>query len=322
MARRVVIVIGGPVRALEVAGATDVLSAAHTAGKPAYALEIVSGDGGWVRTNSVLRLATQAVTAASTEGIDTVFVAGAPPTTGALDPASMDWLQRAAPGARRVAGIGTGTFILAELGVLDGRRATTHWAAREQFAQSHPAVALDHDVLFVEDGHFYSSAGASAAVDLALALVEDDLGADAATEIARDMVLLAMRPGSQPQISAQLAANIATRDAIRELQAWIAANLDRDLSVAALARRASMSKRSLSRVFRAEVGMTPSAYVEALRIESARIALERTQHPLKVVARISGFSNVERMRRAFQRNLGIAPGAYRAQRVPNGRSSR
>jgi transcriptional regulator GlxA family with amidase domain len=204
-----------------------------------------------------------------------------------------------------------GAFVLAAAGLLAGRRATTHWAACAELQRRHPDVALEPDSIFVSDGGVYTSAGVTAGMDLSLALVEEDLGRRAALEVARWLVLFLKRPGGQSQFSTQLAAQVAEREPLRELQAWIADHLDADLSVPALAERACMSPRNFARTFRREVGMTPGAYVEASRVEAARIALDGTQEPIDAVARRCGFGTIETMRRAFHRRLGVGPGGYR-----------
>ena len=188
-----------------------------------------------------------------------------------------------------------------------------HLGLMLRLAATHPTVAVERDPIFVRDGNVYTSAGVTAGMDLALALVEDDLGRAAALEVARWLVLFVKRPGGQSQFSAQLAAQTADREPLRDLQEWIAGNLDADLSVPELARRAHMSERNFARAFRRELGLTPAAYVEVARVETARIALESTATPVEVVAREAGFGTVETMRRAFHRRLGVGPADYRAR---------
>jgi transcriptional regulator GlxA family with amidase domain len=201
--------------------------------------------------------------------------------------------------------------VLAKAGLLDGRRATTHWRYCDDLQRRHPAVAVERDPIFVVDGPVRTSAGVTAGMDLALAFVEEDLGPRVALEVARWLVLFVKRPGGQAQFSAQLAAQSAERAPLRELQAWIADHLADDLSVPALAARACMSERNFARAFKAETGMTPAVYVEALRVERARLALESGFEPVDAVARRCGFGTVETLRRAFARRLGVSPGAYR-----------
>ena len=207
----------------------------------------------------------------------------------------------------------TGAFVLAEAGLLDGHRATTHWASCDRLAERYTDVSVERDPIFVRDGNVYTSAGVTAGMDLALALVEEDLGRRTALEVARWLVLFVKRPGGQSQFSSQLAAQTAAREPLRDLQEWIAGNLDGDLSVPALADRAHMSERNFARAFRRELGLTPAAYVEVARVEAARIALESSATPVDVVAAQTGFGTVETMRRAFHRRLGVGPAAYRAR---------
>jgi len=197
--------------------------------------------------------------------------------------------------------------------LLDGRRATTHWASCADLAERYPAVEVEADPIFIRDVDVATSAGVTAGMDLALALVEEDLGRDIALQAARWLVVFLQRPGGQAQFSAQLSAQAADRAPLRELQAWIPDHLDEDLSVPALARRAGMSDRNFARAFRRETGMTPGAYVEAARVERARIALEAGDLPVETVAEQAGFGTVETMRRAFRRRVGVSPAGYRTR---------
>jgi transcriptional regulator GlxA family with amidase domain len=246
--------------------------------------------------------------------IDTLVVAGG---TGVLalegDEPFLERLRTLAGRSRRVAGVCTGAFLLAAAGLLEGRRATTHWASCALLARRHPGTVVDPDPIFVRDGDLITSAGVTAGMDLALALVEEDLGRDVALATARWLVLFLKRPGGQAQFSAQLAAQVADREPLRELQEWLPDNLGEDLSVPALARRACMSERNFARAFRGETGMTPAAYVEMARVESARIALETSNVPVETVARQAGFGTVETMRRAFRRRVGVSPNSYRGR---------
>ena len=246
--------------------------------------------------------------------IDTLLVAGGAGTRrAASDPRVIRWVRDAAARSRRVTSVCSGAFVLAEAGLLDGRRATTHWEWCDTLAQRYPAIDVERDAIFVRDGNTYTSAGVTAGMDLALALVEEDLGAQRAREVAQQLVVFLRRPGGQSQFSAQLAAPAAERRPIREVQDWIAANPAADLSVARLAERAAMSPRNFARAFRAEVGMTPAAYVESVRVEQARIALEASDAQVETIADHCGFGTVETMRRAFHRRLGVGPAAYRSR---------
>ncbi|MDQ6778803.1 MAG: helix-turn-helix domain-containing protein, partial [Actinomycetota bacterium] len=194
--------------------------------------------------------------------------------------------------------------------------ATTHWAACGALAQRYPTVDVKRDPIYVRDGNVYTSAGVTAGIDLALALVEEDLGHRSALEVARDLVLFVRRPGGQAQFSAGLAAQEAERASVRELQAWLADHLTEDVSVPALAKRCFMSPRNFARVFAREVGLTPAVYVEKLRIERASMLLESTDLPVEEVAARCGYGTVETLRRAFARRLRVSPSEYRSRFQP------
>jgi transcriptional regulator GlxA family with amidase domain len=213
--------------------------------------------------------------------------------------------------ARRVASVCTGAFLLAEAGLLDGRRATTHWYACDELARRYPAITVDPEPIYVRDGDVATSAGVTAGMDLALALVEEDLGRDTALTVARWLVLFLRRAGNQAQFSSQLAAQVADRDALCELRAWIADHPGEDLSVETLAARVALSPRHFARAFREEVGVTPGRYVERVRLEAARRRLEESGDPIGAVAAACGFGTPETMRRAFLRALGVGPAEYR-----------
>jgi transcriptional regulator GlxA family with amidase domain len=212
---------------------------------------------------------------------------------------------------RRLASVCTGAFFLAEAGLLDGRRATTHWAYCERLARRYPRVQVEADTLFVREGRIYTAAGVTAGMDLALAMVEEDHGREVALAVARELVLFLCRPGGQAQFSAQLAVQLAEHEPLRDLQAWILDHPREDLSVEALARRVAMSPRNFARVFTREVGTTPARFVTSVRVETARRLLEETSHDLPAVCDRSGLGSPESMRRAFQRTVGVAPSRYR-----------
>jgi len=312
MQRRAVIVALPEVQPLDVTGPAEVLSAAAQLSPGAYAVEVASPGGAPLDTGSGYALAPSAALEAVHAPIDTLIVAGG---AGARDaaPEVVAQVRALAERSRRVASVCTGAFVLADAGLLDGRRATTHWAYCDDLRRRRPQVAVERDPIFVFDGPVRTSAGVTAGMDLALALVEEDLGARVALQVARWLVLFVKRPGGQSQFSAQLAAQAADRAPLRELQAWMADHLDADLSVPALAERACMSERNFARAFKRETGMTPAAYVEALRVERARLALESTGAPVDAVARQCGFGTVETLRRAFARRLGVSPAAYRSR---------
>ena len=311
--RRVVIVVFPGVQTLDVTGPAEVLRAATRLHPPGYDVTVVAPEAGPLRTSTV-SFVPDARLEDCTGRIDTLIVAGG---TGARaaenDERLIAWLRKAAKRSRRVTSVCTGAFLLARAGLLDGRCATTHWASCAELAERYPGVTVEPAPIFVRDGNVATSAGVTAGMDLALALVEEDLGRDVALEAARWLVLFLARPGGQAQFSAQLAAQTADRAPLRELQAWIPDHLAEDLSVPALARRTAMSERNFARAFRRETGMTPAAYVEAARVESARIALETGDLPVESVARRAGFGTVETMRRAFRRRVGVSPVDYRSR---------
>jgi transcriptional regulator GlxA family with amidase domain len=277
-----------------------------------YRTLVLSPDGAPVTCTSGLTLVPQAALRDAPAAIDTLLVAGGGGWRDLCeDRATLDWIARRACTARRVGSVCTGAFVLAAAGLLDGRRATTHWAAAAELARCHPQVRVDPEPIFVRDGSVWTSAGVTAGMDLALALVEEDLDREAALSIARHLVLFLRRPGNQSQFSATLAAQAPERDGLRAIQRFAIEHLAADLSVEALAERAHMSPRHFARSFRAEAGVTPARYVESLRLEAARRRLEETREPLSAVAASSGFGTPETMRRVFLRALGVGPAEYR-----------
>jgi transcriptional regulator GlxA family with amidase domain len=313
--RRVVIVAFPDFQMLDVTGPSEVFSLADRAvDGQAYSLELVAGDGGPLASSSGLSLNPTRGLAACRGSIDTLIVAGGRGTrAAAADERLISWLRLAARRSRRVCSVCTGAFLLARAGLLEGRRATTHWASCDALGRAYPTIEVHPDPIFVRDGNVYTSAGVTAGIDLALALVEEDLGSTVATGVARGLVLFIRRPGGQAQFSSGLASQSAEQPAVRRLQEWIGDNLDQDLSVAALADRAFMSPRNFARVFAREVGVTPAAYVSSLRLERARTLLETTPMQLDEVALACGFGTVETLRRAFGRALRVSPTDYRAR---------
>jgi transcriptional regulator GlxA family with amidase domain len=247
--------------------------------------------------------------------IDTLIVAGGIGTRAAAsDRALIDWLRATAPRVRRLASVCSGAFLLAQAGLLAGRRATTHWASCADLARRFPDVRVDPDPIFVRDGNVYTSAGVTAGMDLALALVEEDHGREVALAVARWLVLFLKRPGGQSQFSAQLSAQLASRQPLKELQAWIVENVHADLSVSALAARAGMSPRNFARVFTREIGVTPARFVETARVEAARRQLEEDGgRGVDGIAAACGFGSAETLRRAFLRRLRVSPADYRSR---------
>ena len=307
--KRILILAFDGFQSLDAFGPAEVFDIAGRLVEPGYAIDLVTPGGQRVRTSSGVEVVGRPL---DENPLDTLVVAGGKGVRAlAADDEVIDWINRASSRARRTAGVCTGAFALARAGLLDGRRATTHWGSCDALQREFPAISVDPDPIYVRDGRIATSAGITAGMDLALALVEEDHGPKVALDVARWLVLFLRRPGGQAQFSAGLAGQAAERKPLRELQAWMADHLDEDLSVPALAARVHMSPRTFARQFKNEVGLTPAAYVEALRVERARGALESTDLPVEAVARQCGFGTVETLRRAFGRRVGVAPAAYR-----------
>lgn len=319
-AERIVVLVGfDGVQALDLIGPLEVLTKANMrrpAGSPAYRVVLASIAGAEIVSNSGLRLGGLAPIGGTPKNADTVVVAGgseAALTDAAGNAAFLAWLKRHARTSRRIASVCTGAFLLAAAGLLDGRRATTHWSSLDRLKSFRPEIDIDRDAIFTAHDGVYTSAGVTAGVDLTLAFVEDDLGAPTALAVARDLVLFLRRPGGQAQFSATLAAQAAATPKLRSLLAWMAENFAGDLSVGALAGEAGMSERTFARRFRAETGETPARHVEALRFDRARMYLETTDWPLARVAERSGLGSVPTLLRVFRRRVGVTPEAFRAR---------
>jgi transcriptional regulator GlxA family with amidase domain len=304
-------------QSLDVNGPYEVFAGANqylaSKGKPAfYRVRLVSTAGLTVETQSGLKLRAEANLAKIRGAIDTLIIAGGPGSRELeRDARTLEILRRVATAPRRVASVCTGAFVLAAMGLLDGRRATTHWAACRDLAKRYPKVAVDPDPIFVRDGRVYTSAGATAGIDLALALVESDLGRDVALTIARWLVLYLRRTGNQRQFSVPLQGQVAERDALRRVQAYARDHLDADLSVERLSELCGMSPRHFARCFKTEVGTTPARYVSQLRMEAARRLLEEGRRAIEQIARDCGFNTPETLRRTFARELKTPPREYR-----------
>lgn len=309
--RRVVIVAFDDLQSLDLIGPNEVFAVASRLVGGSYRVQVVARRRSF-RSWSGVRMEADVAIAGCRGRIDTLIVAGGDGVRLAQDDqALIRWLRGAAGRSRRVASVCTGAFLLARAGLLDGRRATTHWSACGELARSYPAVDVQSDPIFVRSGNVYTSAGVTAGIDLALALVEEDLGQEVARDVARWLVLYLRRPGGQSQFSAALAGQRAERAPLRDMQAWVVDHLDEDLSVPALADRAYMSPRNFARAFKREVGMTPAAYVETLRVERARLLLETGGESVERIAARCGFGTVETLRRSFRRRLGVSPAHYR-----------
>ena len=297
---------------LDVTGPLEVFSSATRLVPGAqYRTQVLSAAGGSVLASSGLSFGTTALTDLAGP-VDTLVVAGGQDMDEACrDQELLNHVRRLARLARRTTSVCSGAFVLAAAGLLDGRRATTHWAECQLLAATHPAVAVDADAIYVRDGDIWTSAGVTAGIDLALALVADDHGAAAAAAVARHLVVYLRRSGGQAQFSTLLAAQAADNEPVRELLAWLPDHLSADLSVPALAHRVHLSERQFSRVFKAQVDVTPSEHVERLRIETACQLLETTSHAVDHIARLCGFGAPETMNRAFRRRLNTTPGDHR-----------
>jgi len=280
--------------------------------KEPYLLTVASEHGGAVLTGAGLPVLTSALADLGPEPIDTILVpGGSPDSQPVLVPALIDWVAARAALARRVCSVCSGAFMLAATGLLDGRRATTHWQWGERLRAMYPRVRVDADPIYIREGHLWTSAGVTAGMDLALALVEQDHGHRVAISVARDMVMFIKRPGSQSQFSVPLLAQSAAPARFAELHAWIAAHLASDLRVERLAEEAGMAPRSFARAYVAEVGRTPAKTVEMMRFEAACRALEETTLPLKRIAANVGYGEEQNLRRVFLRQLRISPAQYR-----------
>ena len=324
VSRRIVFVTYPGIVALDLVGPHEVFTAAAEVAlrtgreADAYRVEVVSPRGGVVATTRGPAIVADRSLATIRGPIDTlVVVGGEGARTGANDPELVTAVGRLARHSRRVASVCTGAYVLAAAGLLDGRRATTHWAWCDDFARTYPNVTVDADPIFVRDGQVFTSAGVTAGMDLALALVDDDLGRDVALMTARQLVLFVRRPGGQSQFSAQLGGQFAVREPIRDLQHWIVEHPDEDHAVERLAARVAMSPRHFARVFRDEVGCTPAGYVERVRVEVARRLLETTDSGIDEIARTAGFGTAETIRRAFGRRVGTSPTEYRDRFRPS-----
>jgi transcriptional regulator GlxA family with amidase domain len=280
-------------------------------GDDAYSVEILGLKRGAFRASSGLRLHADRRFDEVGRGIDTLLIAGG---RGAkvyqAHPPVLAWIRRQAGWVRRLASVCTGAFFLAEAGLLKGRRATTHWGSCTRLAR-YPDVRVEPDTIFVKEGSIYTSAGVTAGMDLALAMVEEDHGRGVALAVARELVMFLRRPGGQAQFSAQLAVQFAEHEPLRDLQAYILDRPREDLSVETLARRVAMSPRNFARVFTRQVGMTPARFVTSVRVETARRLLEESSERLEKICSMSGLGTPESMRRSFLRIVGIPPIQYR-----------
>ena len=310
MPREIVFLIFPDFQILDLTGPLEVFSQAERRTSGNYVLRTVAFEPGPVTSSSGLSVNAEA--AHPFTGADTLIVVGGRGTDAAVaDPQYATWITAAASHVRRVASVCSGAFLLAEAGLLNGRRATTHWSRAADLAEQYPAVTVDAAPIFVREGEVATSAGVTSGIDLALALVEEDLGSTAARSVARQLVVFVQRPGNQRQFSVQLTAQRPAREPIRDLLAHIADHPEADLSVPALAARVGLSERQFLRVFPAETGHSPATYVEAARVEAACRLLETTNDGLERIARLCGFGTLRTLQRSFHRVLAVAPHEYR-----------
>jgi transcriptional regulator GlxA family with amidase domain len=315
--RQIVIVAFEQALLLDIAGPLQVFATARdlqaARGLPdPYALAVVAPGRGPTATSSGLGIVTSAIAAFKGRAIDTLIVAGGLGSRQAVHDAGLiRWIARRARRTRRVCSVCTGAFLLAAAGLLDGKRATTHWWAADELRQRYPGVDVDADPIFLRDGKIWTSAGVTAGIDLALALVEEDLGRGVALRVAKHLVVFLKRPGGQSQFSAVLEAQARDDGGFVALHDWMARHLATDLRVEMLAEQAGMSPRTFARVYQRRVGTTPAKTVERLRLEAARRALEEGAASIESIARACGFGDEERMRRSFLRHLGVPPRQYR-----------
>lgn len=312
------IVIYPGFKSLEAVGALTVFDYANAhlqaRGEPAlYDLHLVAPEPGPVQSDTLVKLEAQALRGRGLP--DTALVVGARDIGTAVHQqrAIVDWCRHAAGRIERLVGVCSGAFFLAQAGVLDGLDATTHWSVASRLATEFPAINVNADAIFIQNGRIWTCAGVSAAIDLSLALVEQDLGQDLALNIARELVVYLKRPGGQSQFSQHLDSQMTPHSGIRGLQLWILQNLSQDLSLEVLAAQANMSSRNLRRVFHRQTGRSPSEFIEQARLERARRLLADGDSALKRIAAHCGFGSEDHMRRVFQRHLGVTPKTYREQ---------
>jgi len=315
--RRLAVLLYPRVRELDVAAIVDVFASANQLlpEDRRYLIEFVSVEAAAeISGMHGLRLQGGPHYSSLQGRVDTLLVPGGTGIeTGRTKPALLAWLRRQAKGCRRVGSVCVGAFLLAEAGLLDGRRATTHWAFAAQLAAQFPAVKVDPEPIWVKDGHLYSAAGATSGIDLCLALLEEDHGRKIALEVARMLVVFLCRPGNQAQFSVALREQATESRPLRDLQVWMLDHVGEDLSVPALAARAAMSERNFQRVFTRELGQSPKQYVEEIRLEAVRRKLERSTQSLEEIADACGFGSADVMGRAFARRMKATPTEYRAR---------
>jgi transcriptional regulator GlxA family with amidase domain len=309
---RIVIFAPANVHSLELAGLMDVFAEANARmATRFYDVAIVAEDAGPILCGSGLRVIPDSDCFSMPGAPDTLLVAGSVGVPGIAGQAVVDWLAETAPQTRRHGSVCTGAFLLGDAGLLEGRRVATHWQFAALLAERFPAAKVDGDRVFIRDGALITSAGSSAAIDLGLSLVEEDLGRDVALYVARRLVVFLKRPGGQSQYSVHLAAQAVDRSRLYDVQQFVLTHPAADLSTSALAKIAAMSERNFTRIFTQETGVSPSEYVDLTRIDVARFLLEGSRLSIDAIAAKCGFASARAMRRAFLAHLGTTPSDYR-----------
>lgn len=311
---RIVILAPPGVQSLDIVGPAEVFweAARRLGDMRKYEIQVMSTGQPSIGGTGQLRFLADRTIFDADQPIDTLLVAG-DPSFQAIDPRVTSWLRRRVPMVRRYGSICTGVFLLAAAGLLDGKRVTTHWECASRFSREYPHIQLEPDSIYIRDSKLITAAGVTAGIDLALALVEEDLGREVALAVARYMVMFIKRPGGQSQFSAHLVGQMSETSCIKKAQAYILENVEQILHVEAIANKVGMSIRNFGRVFRQEIGMTPLDFIAAARTDAARRLLEDTNRPLQSIAKACGFRDVAAMRRGFSKTIGVSPNEYRAR---------
>ena len=315
--RHIVIIAPPATSILDIAGPLEVFTKTtdyfrNTAGAQSYTTHVLSADSSSiVNTNAGLPVLCEGGLETINYQVDTVLIAGRGSLTSASSELLTDWLKEFAPKIRRVGSICAGAFVLAEAGLLDGRRAVTHWQVCDKLAREYPNVKVEKDPIYVKDGNMYTSAGISTGMDMALAMVEEDFGRDVSVAVARVLVLYLKRPGNQSQFSNILMYQTVDYEPIQMIQNWVVDHLNEKLTVETMAEKAAMSPRNFARVFLKETGITPAKYVEKVRLETARRRLEETRLTIDEISDECGIGNADGLRRLFIRHMRTTPSEYR-----------
>jgi len=314
MSKTIAILAVPGVQLLDVSGPMDAFAEANIQAKcDYYRLQVIGCNRQTITTSSGIKLVPDwAIGQRLPPELDTLLVAGAPGITQyAGHQPTLSWLRKIVPQTRRYGSVCSGAFLLAAAGLLDGHQVTTHWAVAEQLAATYPAVSVDKDAIYVRDGALMTAAGVTAGLDLALVMIEDDLGRTVAQQVAAQLVMFFKRPGGQMQFSYNDQISVVGRSALQEVQRWVIENISQPHTVNSLAQRLGITPRHFGRLFNHEVGSTPAKWIESVRIAEARRLLESGELPPKKVADAAGYSSVELLRRAFIRQLGVSPADYR-----------